>query len=511
MLSKFPNASILTFFTQTEGVQEKLLFIYLKTVPDIYPPNEQIYWYPNAGQKGKANNVWNKLSIKQWIACGKDLNIAELFSCIVDKQIFSINDKNISLTIAQHQIISNNTEQFESRLFDSYMTKNNPLIPKEFYQQENLKFLSGYKMGSEEIKPESILGLFEDDFIYKNLHKDIWGIKEHRIAHLAFRGVRETSIKGIGSKELVGFYQQNFSQTSNYIALVKNEECQEIGRENIDQKSGFFKIDLSKRNQKGKVEILMDKKEEISLKYVLVQEIQINVDTINGVFKDAYDRTFNFTSDKKNKPETLASFTWQRSVFADPKHADQKLSDLFKSIFDYLGPKILIADPYFLGDVKQDETTKPILSANQKALINALAHSAVEHGIIEQVNFLGHWQTTKNQVKKDDTVESNKVDQLFENYERIFKDFISNNKLQRYFSASSIKFCDAQDKFHNRYWFSLSEKEEDDFLDKCVVITNSIGNMNELDILPINDKDQLKTIAREYSQLFKNSNRKLTI
>ena len=78
-----------------------------------------------------------------------------------------------------------------------------------------------------------------------------------------------------------------------------------------------------------------------------------------------------------------------------------------------------------------------------------------------------------------------------------------------YFSASSIKFCDAQDKFHNRYWFSLSEK--DDFLDKCVVITNSIGNMNELDILPINDKDQLKTIAREYSQLFKNSNRKLTI
>ena len=491
MLSKFPNASILTFFTQTEGIQEKLLFIYLKPVPDIYPLNKQIYWYPNAGQKGKANNVWNKLSIKQWIACGKDLNIAELFEDIIANQEFIVDSKKILLTIAEDKIISRNTDPFEGRLFDSYMTENNLLIPTQFYQQENLKFLSGYKMGSEEITPRSILGLFEDDFIYKNLQKDVWGIMEYRNPYLTFRGVRETSKKGIGSEELVGFYQQNFSQTSNYIAIVKNEESQEIGRGNIDQKLGFFKINLSERNQKGTVEILIDEKEKISLKYVLLQDVQINLDIIDEVFKDAYDRTFTFTSNKKNRPQALSSFTWQRDLFVDQNKAYQTLSDLFKSIFDYLGPKILIADPYFLGNVKQDQSTQAIeISDDQKALINALIHSGIEYGRIEQVNFLGYSQTARNQIEGD-------FEQQTENYKRIFKNITSNNKPEK------IEFRNAKEKFHNRYWFSLSEKEGNDFLDKCIVMTNSIGNMKELDILPIHDKDQLKIIVRKYFDLLK--------
>lgn len=69
MKIKYPNASILTLITQTDGCSEKLLFIYLKTIPDFYPSN-RIYDF--AGKDGKPNNAWDKLSIKQWTGCGKD-------------------------------------------------------------------------------------------------------------------------------------------------------------------------------------------------------------------------------------------------------------------------------------------------------------------------------------------------------------------------------------------------------------------------------------------------------
>lgn len=47
MKSKSPNASILTFITQTDGGNEKQLFIYLKTISDFYP-SDRIYWYDKA-------------------------------------------------------------------------------------------------------------------------------------------------------------------------------------------------------------------------------------------------------------------------------------------------------------------------------------------------------------------------------------------------------------------------------------------------------------------------------
>lgn len=512
MKSKFPNASILTLITQTEGSNEKLLFIYLKTIPDYYPSN-RIYWYDGAGKDGNPNNVWEKLSIKQWTACCKDSILTNLFDSILSTNVIEIDGKKINLSISPFKLNSNSADPMRSRretIFDTLITESNTLIPQEFYQKENLQFLSAYKTGSSEIKPLFPLGFFEDNFIHENLKKEIWGIKEYRTAYLTFHGVRKTSTKGIGSKEMVGFYQQNFNSDSEYVIVVKNESQQEIGKGSINKETGFFKINLREPTQKGKVEVLIDSKEEKSIEYVLLQDIQVNGHIANATFKDAYGREFMITSDKKKRPDNVQNFTWQQNVYADTKEANQKLSDLFKSIFDYLGPKILIADPYFINNINQDKTTKVLsLSHCQSAFINALIHSAIEKGIA-QFNVLGCSRAT-NHLDTDDAGTLTKIDLMFENYEKLFRRLILESMVEKYFPPSTIIFRKAKEDFHNRYWFSLTEKEGVEVIDKCVIITNSIGNMSELDILLVSDESQMRQIARKYTGIFKNSEIRLSL
>jgi len=503
MKNKFPNASILTFFTQTDGSNEKLLFICLKTIPDFYP-NNRIHWYDGAGKDGSPNNVWEKLSIKQWTACSKDSIMLNLFDSIIATSSVEIAEKKLNLTIPTYKLesyVDNPTKSRRETMFDSLKTENNTLIPQEFYQKENLQFLSAYKTGSSEIKPLYPLGFFEDNFIYNNLDNGVWGIKEYRTAYLSFHGRSKTSEEGIGSKDLVGFYQQNFNPKLEYIAIVKNETQQEIGNSTIDKNTGFFKINLSEPTKKGKVEILVNHIEEKSFEYILIQDIKINGNFSNLTFKDAYNRDFMLTSDNKKRPDNIQNFTWQQNVYADKKVANQKLSDLFKSIFDYLGPNILITDPYFFGEIIEDNVTKELhLKDDQISFINAMTHSAIENGI-SKMFFLGYWGRARNQLASD----------CIQKYEKFFKRYILINKLEKYFPSSSIIFSNSQTEFHARYWFSLIDQDGIEVLDKCVVITNSIGNMNELDIIPIVDESQLRQITRKYTGLFNNSQLRLTI
>lgn len=72
-------------------------------------------------------------------------------------------------------------------------------------------------------------------------------------------------------------------------------------------------------------------------------------------------------------------------------------------------------------------------------------------------------------------------------------------------------FFNAQAEFHARYWFSLIDQDGVEVLDRCVIITNSIGNMSELDIVPVIDESQLRQITRQYTGIFKNSQERLRI
>lgn len=514
MIKKYPNTSILTLITQTDGQSEKLLFIYLKAVPDIYS-DHTIHWYDGLGKDGKAKTLWNNLQIKQWSACGKDDDIINLFDEILDKKKLSIGKIEILLNIPEYKIVKHIDEPFKYRRetkSDTLVSEHNPIIPKEFYQKENLKLLSGYRIGSTEIKPFSPLGFFEDGFIYDNLKSNVWGVKEYRTAYLTFQAVREKSKKGVGSNEIVGFYQQNFNPTAEYIAIAKNETDNKIGRATIDKENGFFKITLSEPISKGKIEIIVNKELEKAIEYVFVQDIQVSAHIANATYNDIYGRQFFITSEGK-RSETFSNVTWQRNIYAEEETANKELSDLFKKAFEYLGPRIVITDPYFLGDIKIDGVTKQFQPTNcQSAFINALIHSAIEKKI-EKLYILGVWTSAKKQVDNDNTKNASKAEQLFGNYEKLFKGIIKKNRLQDYFKPSSTQFLNAKEDFHNRYWFSLKNENGIDILDKCVIVTNSLGGISktEVDFINVEDKSQLEQIIRNRTGLFKNAENKLTI
>jgi hypothetical protein len=263
---------------------------------------------------------------------------------------------------------------------------------------------------------------------------------------------------------------------------------------------------LSEPTSKGKVEIIVNNKEEKAIEYVFIQDIQVNTQITNATYKDIYGREFLITSKDKGR-ETFENATWQQSIYADEKTANEGLSDLFKRTFEYLGSRIVVADPYFLGNIKINSVTNQFQPTDcQSAFINALIHSAIEKNV-EQIYILGFWARAKSQVEKDDTQTASKTDQLFGNYEKLFQGTIHTNKLQNYFKPSSIQFLNAKEDFHNRYWFSVKNENGIDILDKCIIVTNSLGGISktEVDFVNVEDKSQLEQIIRKRTGLFKNA------
>lgn len=512
-MRKYPNTSILNLITQKEGNIEKVLFIHIKPVSDFYT-SANIHWYSQKGNKGEASFVWEKLAIKQWVACGKDDAISDLFENMIKSSRIIIGDKEISLKIPSFKKILHENSELKSRsetIFDNLNIEDSSQIPQEFYQKENLRILSGYTIGNEEIKPLFPLGFFEDNFIFNNLQKNNFGIKEYRTPYLTFRGIRKTAIKDLGSTEMVGFYQQNFIETKTYSAKIENKDDKLLGKSFIDKTNGFFKIILNEPTDEGKLEISANNNIERSVNYTLLRDISFDMNIANTTFKDAYGRSFMISSKEKNKVSKLSNFTWQRDVYADTNEADKKLSDKFKELFEYLGPKVLIVDPYYINEIKQDNVTNEFaLKHCQIAFINGMIHSSIQ-GKVKSVNILGNNSRANNHLTLDSSLDSTKTEQRFNNYENLLKGLIASNKIQSYFPQGKIIFRSSKTDFHNRYWFSVAEKNGVEILEKCIIITNSIGNMNEVDIMIVEDEAQLNQITRKYYDLLKNSDIKLTI
>lgn len=512
-MKKYPNTSIFNLITQKEGNTEKLIFIYIKPVSDFYT-SDNIHWYPQRGNKGEANFIWEKLGIKQWVACGKDDVILDLFENILESSKITIGDKEILLRIPSFKKILHENSELKSRsetISDNLNIEDSNQIPQEFYQKENLEILSGYTISDRNIKPLYPLGFFENNFIFNNLQKNIFGIKEYRTSYLTFRGIRKTAIKNLGSTEMVGFYQQNFIEENTYSIKIENVDDELLGQNFIDKTNGFFKIILNKPTDEGKLEISANKNIERSVKYTLIRDISIDMNIANTTFKDAYGRNFMISSKEKDKVSKLSNFTWQRDVYADTNEADKKLSDKFKELFENLGPKVLIVDPYYINEIKQDNVTNEFtLKHCQIAFMNAMIHSSIL-GKVKSINILGNNSRANNHLTLDPSLESTKTEQRFNNYEKLLKGLITSNKIQSYFPSGKISFRSSKVDFHNRYWFSITEKDGIEILEKCVIITNSIGNMNEVDIMIVEDEAQLNQITRKYYDLLKNSDIKLTI
>ncbi len=499
MISKFPNTSILNIITHSKSDKEIILFFHIKNVPDY--TDQGIFWFENKGRNGKSTFIWEELLLKQWLVIGKDDEISNLLEDILQNSTTTISSKVINFNIPKHTKKSSEEKSSKSRneiKSDSYLLRDFSVIPRQLLNRENLDVLSGLKI-SDTIKPLLPIGLYEQNFIYNYLNEKIFGIKEYRQPFLTFRGVRKTSVKGKGSKEIIGFYQSNYSDEQEYYASINNESNLEIGKSKINKKNGVFKIDLKEASSKGQV-IISNSEEEINkIDFVLLQDIQFNMDVINKTFKDAYGREFSITSKKGNSTKKLNPIYWEKDLFSNDIEAYKKLSDIFRTVFEYLGDNILIADPYFIGLIKLTETTNGYkLSRCQLSLINAITHFSLESKT-NSFTILGCNSRASSISDSIEDENTSKSERRFENYNKFFNNYISQNELKDYFPT--ITFKNSKKTFHNRYLFSVSNDGGIEKLDKCIIFTNSFGNIEELDIVPCTDEEQINLITSRFLSL----------
>ncbi len=479
------------------------MFFHIKNVPD-YTDNG-IFWFENKGQNGKATFIWEDLLLKQWLAIGKDNDILELLNDILKTSTTKINSKVVEFNIPNFRLIPNNEKTAKSRneiKYDSYLLCDFSIIPRKLLNKQNLDILSGLKI-DDKIKPLTPIGLYEKNFIYNHLNEKIFGITEYRQPYLTFRGVRKTSVKGVGSKEIIGFYQSNYSRGQEYYASIKNDTNSEIGKSKINIKNGVFKVDLSEPSSKGQVIITEAKTEIKKIDFAFIQDIKFDMNIVNKTFKDAYGREFGITSKKSKSTHKLKPIYWEKDLFNNDIEAYKKLSDIFKTVFEYLGENILIADPYFIGLIKLKETTNEFeLSKCQLSLINAITHYSLEFKT-NSFTILGCNSRANNLSDGVDDENTTKTERRFENYNKFFENYISQNELKNYFP--SFTFKNSKTTFHNRYLFSIINENGVEKFDKCIIFTNSFGNIEELDIVPCTDEEQINLITSRFLSYNNNS------
>jgi len=510
MKAKFPNTSILSIITQTKAEKEVILHFYLKIVPD-YTEGNSIYWFDNKGKNGKANFIWQELSLKQWLATGNDEDIQALLNQILNEKEITISSKKNKFVIPEYFKKDYEGQSVESRYelkHDSYMLKDISVLPQQFFNEENLKILSGYKITDTTIKPLYPVGLYEKNFLYDKLKEKIFGIVEHRQPYLTFRGVHETSVKGKGSKEIIGFYQEKFDLNKDYSVIVFDEDGDKLGEDKINKKNGVFKISLTKHVIKGKVIVKEDYEVGKSIDFVLLQEIRIDINVADKTYEDIYARKFMIGHKTTSRPKSIKSFSWIANSYSPAIEGYKKLSDKFRDIFHYLGESILIADPYFIGQIKQNETTNEfILTECQKAFVNAITHYSLENKFSDLI-ILGISSRANQHFDKEDQSKTKK-EQRFESYEKFLKNFVKQNNLQEYFPR--ITFKNAISDFHNRYWFSIKKEGDKIILEKCVIATNSLGNMKEVDFVPVTEKEQISLLTFRFIKLLNDSQTEMEI
>ncbi|SFH37508.1 hypothetical protein [Pedobacter insulae] len=530
--NKFPNASVLSILTydhEENGIRydNDILYISVRTVPDYFGM-DTLFWYPGTGRKGSAAIVWKKLKVKHWFACGKDDLIKQRYdhllltkSCEIDGQLVKFRLPSFTKEMYTPDPFYDRNQNETVQLLVADMSH----FPQAFLQKENLQILSGYQKSTTDIKALYPVGLYEKNELYKNLTKKNFGSVEMRQAYLTFHGSRSKEAaekvidkrKPIGERSrtraslagMIGFYQEDFMAEKKYAAIFSDKNGVESGRSEIDRSNGIFRAAFDDQSGKGSVTILVDDMALKKIDYTLIKDIKFDVNMASGTLNDIYGRSHMQIEKSKPRPETFSTYTWQKDVYANPEDGNIKLSDTFKELFNYLGPNLVIADPYFINNIKLNELTKEFMLTDcQLSMLNAIATAAVM-GEISELTILGYNSRANQHFDRDEDSTGTTTEQRFVRYETLFRNFIASNKLGDYLADSSIKFNNAPNDFHNRYWFSLSADRKK--LEKCIVVTTSIGNMFEVDFLPITDQAQLTQITMKYFNLLKFSKNELSI
>lgn len=188
--------------------------------------------------------------------------------------------------------------------------------------------------------------------------------------------------------------------------------------------------------------------------------------------------------------------TWYETNYINGTNPHEALSDLFYDVFRCLGSEIIVFDPYFIGDIVEDENTKALSakSESQIAFLNAVSRHLFETNFSAKFIICGCRERAKSQARKCTNSKLTIIENMYRKYQKYLNGIVSGHDLY----PENVDFFETKESFHNRYYFSRIIEQKSVLLSKPIVVTNSIGNIREVDIIPVENELQIRTICSKY-------------
>lgn len=495
-----PNSSLISLLTYEEKGQAKIAFAYLKQLNDIDAPQPP-YW----AEVGTV--IWADKGIKQWLAYGRDEDIEVFWNKLFADGKLTINGTEYEFVLPDEEEVCETLSN--GQLLSKYLHDE---IPQYLLEEKNLLFIEGYRKDeTNKVHPIKPHGLYPEGFLCKKLNEGYRSCKIIRQVHYHFRGTDAGEDKE--PTKMKGFVQGDL-QAHKYIAEIIGEDGTLIGSAAVDKADGTFVIPLSSPGSKGSFRLKDAATIIDDYKYVLLKGTTLNMQLATNTFVDVFGREKMLTK-KARENKKPSPFTWHKEEYINDRESQIAISDHIKSILDYLGPDILICDPYFFGKLPPDSDDE---KTSYNIYMNAIFSSAVEYELAK-LHFMGCWSRASSIANKNIVIPAggDKKKRYFEIAEEIFKREIEQNKFEKYFPANTIELINSAEDFHNRYWFGLKKNIKGRLViddTKVMIITNSINGVyksGEIDIIPCEDPLQIRRISSKYDKLLKNATERYTI
>jgi len=467
-----------------DDLPEKLILLIRKPVDDFSDaPCERWLW------DGKHKTISKKLNLRQRVVfCDEDSSEA-IFTSIMDKGSVCAEDTNLSFSVPKTTKKNEFSEYFE---LDAciYCIEDANYIPHELLIEYNCNQICGYS--DEENGYIEPLGLLAPSLLHKLFVSSQIALKLNRKVNIRIRGIEDSSGCKSGCKKFIGFVQDEFTDGTNYIVKLEDKLGERVLGEGIVEKhTGIYRIQVNEFTSEGKLSYFRNDELISVLPFSLILDLSINTQIVNNKLTDAYKRQFNTTDDEFKENETFTSKSWFIESYIRGTNGFQVLSDYFLDLFAYLGTDIIVLDPYYMGPFLEDKSTGKLkVSDDQIAFINAMLVHLFRNKWKAKFTILGSNPRATFRIPIE--------------YPKYLK-YLSQFKVPQLLCPNLIEFRYVNRDFHGRYFLKKVTEDGREVLTKAVIITNSIGNIKEVDFMAITDCVQREMVAQKCLSLYTES------
>lgn len=437
------NSAILVFLTVKDSDKHKIIFSHHREINSNYP-NQVPYWYSVEALLNSQDKIFG------WSCIGTGVQIESAWKAISLGSELEINKKKFifeKLSIPDSHEDEKNENILDGFLdiFSKYKTTLSKVTETKWTNEISshchllldstfCNHISGIKKSDHDYGVFIPQGFWGENELLSYFEKSVVEVSEKLVPYVNFRGTGD-----LEKKDLQGFTGvcQQFSADLDSIEIkfydLEKRRC--FHSETVKLNNGWANWTATFNNapSKGVIEVVRGDEVIGANKYYLLLDIKLDMKVLGGgaVFKDAYGRNISIAK-KIPDEKQLKTINWN----ADYKLRPQLLSDDLTRIFSQMGEKILIQDPYLIGDVSNSSEITP----GSVSFLNSLAVTVLNYQL-KSITFLIDPRK----------INSEKRDKLKKYLKQFFEKLTSNG-------LEKIVLASAEATFHDRYFISLSEQ-----------------------------------------------------